>query len=82
LEPAGSRDELRREANKNIDVMVGNRVNVGDITLKFDATIYNLLNSDNVTFFQDLRLQSPEETFQPDEWVPPRRLLLRLGFEF
>jgi len=82
LEPAGSRDELRREANKNVDVMVGNRVNVGDITLKFDATIYNLLNSDNVTVFQDLRLQSPEETFQPDEWVPPRRLLLRLGFEF
>jgi hypothetical protein len=82
LETAGSRDELRREANKNIDIMVGKRVRIGGATLKFDATVYNILNSDNVTFFQDLRLSSPDETFEPDEWVPPRRLMIRLGFDF
>ena len=82
MEPAGSRDGLRRQTVQNVDIMVGNRVTVGDVTLKFDAILYNLLNRDDVVYFQDLRLQSPEETFLPDQLILPRRLMVKLGFEF
>lgn len=87
MAPAGSDDpgfggELRRPTQKNIDLLIGKRFNVSGAVLKFDATIYNLLNDNADLFFEDLRLQNPGDTFIPSDWMLPRRLMVRFGFEF
>lgn len=82
MESTGSRPELRRSANKNIDLVIGNRVTLGRITLKLDGTIYNLTNADNELFFATLLLQSLEDDFEPAVWRLPRRLMIRVGVEF
>jgi hypothetical protein len=88
LAPSGSDDvsfggELRRPTQKNIDILIGKRINLGgNAVLKIDATIYNLLNDDADLFFADLRLQEPGDQFIPNDWMLPRRLMLKLGFEF
>lgn len=80
MEPGGSH---RFSPTKIIDLSVGKRVNLGHgIRLRIDGQIYNLLNSDQELSFGSLTLQNPDETFVPDTWVKPRRLQIRLGFEF
>ncbi|MFQ5789646.1 MAG: TonB-dependent receptor domain-containing protein, partial [Acidobacteriota bacterium] len=85
MAPSGSEDvtgTLRRPTQKNVDIVFGKRVTLGQVTLKLDATVYNLLNDDADLFFNDLRLQSPDDQFIPSSWVLPRRLMLRVGFDF
>jgi hypothetical protein len=68
---------------KNVDLLIGKRLPLNDrMTLRFEGSIYNLLNSDQELNFADLRLQQATDTFTPDLWVKPRRLQLRVGLTF
>lgn len=74
---------LRRPTQKNVDLMFGKRFYLSErANIRADLTVYNLLNDDADTFYADLRLADPSETFIPDTWVLPRRLMFRIGFEF
>ena len=75
--------DLRHSTFKTIDVSVGKIFHLGnDVGIRVDGTIFNILNSDNELEWADLRLASPDETFVPVDWIQPRRLQLRLGFQF
>jgi hypothetical protein len=50
--------------------------------LRLDAAVYNVLNSDQVLWYDSLQLKSPEETFIPVNWVKPRRMQLHMGLRF
>lgn len=81
MEPAG--DPLRFSPIQNVDVQVGKRIYVTeDVAIRLEAWVYNLLNSDQELSFNSLRLQEAGTTFVPDTWVQPRRLQLRVGFQF
>jgi hypothetical protein len=67
---------------RNVDLTVGKRVVVGSATLKFDAWIYNLLNSDTAWEYASLILRNPGEDFVATRWFQPRRLMVRLGLDF
>ncbi len=75
---------LRRPTQKNIDLMVGKRFYLTDRAHDSGGyTIYNLLNDDADLFMQDLRLSStPTRPSSRATWMLPRRLMIRLGFEF
>lgn len=80
MEPIGA---FRYSPVHNIDLSIGKKINLGnDIRLRVDGQILNLLNSDQELSFAELALQNPTDTFVPDTWVKPRRLQIRLGFEF
>ena len=86
MTPAGSNDpafgELRLPFEKTVDLAIGWRARLGDSSVfKIDAQIFNVFNDDAHTFYQTLVLQ-PGDTFSPDEFVWPRRLQVRAGFEF
>jgi hypothetical protein len=87
MAPSGSDDvsvggKLRRPTQKNIDIVFGKTVSLSRVMLRFHTGIYNLLNDDADLFMADLRLQSPDDTFVPDNWVIPRRLIIRIGLDF
>jgi hypothetical protein len=66
-----------------VDLSIGKRFRMGDrAELKFDAYVFNLLNSDNELNFNTLRVQSPDGEFVPLQYTKPRRLMLRAGFSF
>lgn len=74
---------FRLDPIQAIDVTVGRMFNFGeDVQLRVEGTIFNLLNSDNPLSVASLRLADPSEDFVPDSWTQPRRLQLRLGFQF
>jgi hypothetical protein len=74
---------LRLDSVQAIDVSIGRQFDIaGDFRLRVQGSIYNLLNSDNPLSVASLLLQTPGQTFQPDFWTQPRRLELRVGFEF
>ncbi len=80
LQPGG---ENRFPNVYSLDLTVGKRFRFGDnAAFRIDGTIYNAFNDDSATSFATLRLQTLEEQFVPDEWFNPRRLMVRLGFEF
>jgi hypothetical protein len=80
MEPSGA---YRFDPLRVVDIVVGKRVKVGSkANLKFDAYVYNLLNSETELFFSTLRIQAPGEDFVADTWWKPRRLMLRAGFDF
>jgi len=65
-----------------VDVSVGRSFKLADRgELKLDLQFFNLLNDDATDFFEDLRL-AEGETFRPNTWVKPRRLMLRVGIEY
>ena len=82
VEQAGSRDGLRQPALWVIDARLGKRFDIGDVSLKFDAYLYNALNSTASIWNSSLRLEDPGEEFIPSSWVEPRRLMLLAGFVF
>jgi hypothetical protein len=66
-----------------IDLNVGRRFDLGsDFVIRVDGTIFNLLNSDNVLGLFTQRLVPPATEFLPRNWSQPRRLQIRVGFEF
>lgn len=62
--------------------MVGWHKPVGGATLKFVGTIYNVFNSDTGRRYASLRLHELGEDFIADRWWQPRRLMIRVGFDF
>ncbi len=82
MESAGSRDGLRHQTNKNVDLRIGKRIPLGDsAALKLDVIALNLLNDDASIEMASLELDEGED-FVPDNWVFPRRLMILLGFQF
>ncbi len=80
MEPGGSH---RFPQIKNVDVTFGKIVRLGGTyRLRLDASVFNMLNSDQNLTFADLRLQTPEDDFTADAWVKPRTLQFRLGLQF
>jgi hypothetical protein len=80
MEPIGT---YRYSPIENIDVSIGRNFMFGDrVQLRFDAAVYNLLNSDQELWNQTLQLQSPDQTFVPVNWVKPRRMQIHFGLEF
>jgi outer membrane receptor protein involved in Fe transport len=67
-----------------LDLTVGKRFRFGDgnAAFRIDGTIYNVFNADTPITYADLRLQSLEDDFTPTSWFDPRRLMVRVGFEF
>jgi len=81
LQPGG----VNRFPNvKILDLTVGKRFRFGDgnSAVRFDATLYNVFNSDTPISYASLILQTVEDDFTPVSWFDPRRLMFRLGFEF
>ena len=75
MEPGGSH---RFPQIKNVDVTFGKIVRLGGtFRLRLDASVFNMLNSDQNLTFADLRLQTPEDDFTADAWVKPRTLQFR-----
>ena len=82
MESAGSRPGLRHPTNKNVDLRIGKSFRLGDdARFKFDLIFLNLLNDDASLEMASLELDEGED-FVPDNWVFPRRLMIRVGFEF
>jgi hypothetical protein len=68
---------------KSIDVTVGRRFVISnDIVLLVDAALFNVLNNDNVLGLSSQTLQPGQTEFSAFNWTQPRRLQLRVGFEF
>jgi hypothetical protein len=66
-----------------IDLTVGRNFNLSsDFVLRVDGTIFNLLNSDNVLGLLTQRLEPGQTEFPAFNWTQPRRLQIRVGFEF
>ena len=82
VEPAGSRDGLRHPFLRVVDLRLGKRFDFGDVTLKVDAYLYNLMNSTASISMTTLRLETPGEDFIPSAWVEPRRLMILGGIVF
>jgi hypothetical protein len=79
----GFGEPCRLAAFQVVDLSIGKRIRLGDRTeLKFDAYIFNLLNSDNELSLQTQRLQTTSDEFVPFSWAKPRRIMLRAGFAF
>ena len=75
--------DLRLNPIQAIDVSLAKRFYFGgDVAIRVEGTVFNLLNSDNELSLADLRLQAPGDVFPVSFWTQPRRLQLRLGFEF
>jgi hypothetical protein len=93
MAPAGSDEDavlstgkvlpsLRFSTNYNWDIRIGKRFPLGETAaIKVDGVVLNVLNDDAELGFSTLRL-NPGDTFVPDVWVYPRRLMLYFGFEF
>jgi hypothetical protein len=80
MEPAS--DDQRHPFQTLIDVGIGKRFRLADKgELKLDLQIFNLLNDDATDWFETVSLDEGE-TFLANTWVKPRRLMLRVGFEF
>lgn len=75
-------DQLRHPFQNLVDVSVGKLFALSDRgELNIDLQFFNLLNDDATDFFEDVVL-STGDTFRPNTWVKPRRLMLRLGVRY
>jgi hypothetical protein len=76
-------DRLRHPSNKIIDVRIGKRLSLGSegANIILDGTVFNLLNDDASLSLATQELNSGDE-FVATQWLLPRRLMIRVGFEF
>jgi hypothetical protein len=80
MEPAS--DDLRHPFQSLVDVGVGKSFGLpGDTELNVDLQFFNIFNNTATDWFETLVL-NPGDTFVPNTWVKPRRLMLRVGFQF
>jgi hypothetical protein len=79
MEPGGS---YRFSPIQQVDVVVGKRIPIGKARIRLDGYFYNLLNSETEITLATLRLQNAGEDFEGVQWYKPRRVMLRVGFEF
>jgi hypothetical protein len=82
MEPAGSTDELRHQFQSNIDLAFGKRFIVGaNNVFRIDVQVFNLLNADWHDYWQT-QVLFPGQQLIPTNFVAPRRVMIRGGFEF
>lgn len=82
-EDCGFGDPCRLSSFEAVDLSIGKRIRLGDSAeLKFDAYVFNVLNSDNELNFNTLRVQTTDDEFVPLQYTKPRRIMFRAGFSF
>ena len=75
-------DSRRLPSTLMLDVGFGKRWNLGnDIVLKTDLQVLNLLNDDSHQYWETQRLL-PGEDYVKDDYLYPRRAVIRIGIEF
>jgi hypothetical protein len=74
-------ESFRHPTQNLIDVGVGKTFPLGAVDLKLDLQLFNLLNEDATDFFETVIL-APGDSFYPNTWVKPRRLMLHAGIQF
>jgi outer membrane receptor protein involved in Fe transport len=75
-------EQFRHPFQNLVDVSVGRSFKLSDDTeIKLDLQFFNLLNNDATDFFDTVVL-AEGETFRPNTWIKPRRLMLRIGVAF
>ena len=75
-------DERRLPSTLMVDLGFGKRWKIGEeFVLKTDLQVLNLLNEDEHQFWETQRLDAGD-TFVKDDYLYPRRLMLRVGIEF
>ena len=75
-------DERRLPSTFMVDLGFGKRWKLGEeLVLKTDLQVLNLLNEDEHQFWETQRLDAGD-TFVKDDYLYPRRLMLRVGIEF
>ncbi|MGH9465276.1 MAG: TonB-dependent receptor domain-containing protein [Thermoanaerobaculia bacterium] len=80
LEP--NSDDRRLPTTLVLDASIGKRWNLStDVVLKTDLQVLNLFNEDANQFWETQRLL-PGEDYTSDDFVYPRRGIIRLGLEF
>lgn len=75
-------EELRHPFQSLVDLGVGRSFMLsGRSELKLDLQLFNLLNNRATDFFDSVVLDEGE-TFRPNTWIKPRRLMLRVGISY
>jgi outer membrane receptor protein involved in Fe transport len=75
-------EQFRHPFQSLVDVSVGRSFKLSDDSeFKLDLQFFNLLNNDATDFFDSVVL-AEGETFRPNTWVKPRRLMVRMGVAF
>ena len=73
---------FRHPTQRIVDFSIGKHFELpGETVLKVDLQFFNLLNDDGTDWFETVILDAGD-SFRPNTWVKPRRLMLHLGFEF
>lgn len=77
-----ARGTLRYSPIESVDVSLTRFFNItDDVRLRVEGSVFNLLNSGQELSWSTQTLE-PGEAFVAATWVKPRRLQIRLGFEF
>lgn len=72
---------FRHPTQKLVDFSIGRNFDLGgDALFKVDLQFFNLLNDDATDWFETVIL-GPGDSFLPNTWVKPRRLMLHIGVE-
>jgi outer membrane receptor protein involved in Fe transport len=80
IDPAS--DDTRLPSTLMLDLALGKRFQLGgDLELKLDVQVFNVLNEDANTFWESLWV-GPDEQYVASDFVWPRRVMIRLGLEF
>ena len=80
MEPAS--DGTRKPFQSLVDLSLGKRFRLGDRgTIKLDLQLLNALNEDANEFFESLILAEGDALI-PSDFVFPRRVMIRAGWEF
>jgi outer membrane receptor protein involved in Fe transport len=79
FEPAS--DDRRLPSTFVLDLGLGKRWKIGEMELKTDLQVLNVLNEDAHQFWETQRLDDGQ-TYVPDSYVYPRRAVIRIGLRF
>jgi hypothetical protein len=74
-------ESFRHPSQSIVDLGVGKTISLGQVDLNLDLQLFNLLNNDATDFFETVIL-AEGDTFRPNTWVKPRRLMLHAGIQF
>lgn len=74
-------DDTRLPDQNNFDLSFGRRFDVGQVQLKLDLQVLNVFNEDTWDGWTTLQVPADEE-YVPSDYLFPRRVMIRFGFEF
>ena len=74
-------DDTRLPDQSVLDLSFGRRFDVGAVQLKLDLQLLNVFNEDSFDSWEELTV-APDEAYVPDEYIWPRRVMIRFGLEF